>query len=70
MAQPHSIPCPDCGTPIHFTVELMIKGAEFTCSGCGARLGLSGDSVKQTQEAIDKFNALKVQHSSAEERKD
>lgn len=53
------IQCPDCGSDIFFTVQLLLAGAEFQCTYCKASISLNTGSAPVVKETVDKFNKLK-----------
>ena len=54
-----TIPCPVCGTKIHFNTRELLKGVKFTCSNCSASIGLSNESKPLVQDVMDKFDNIK-----------
>jgi transcription initiation factor IIE alpha subunit len=54
-----SIPCPDCGTKIYFDAQMLLQGAQFTCTHCGVTLGLAPESKEVVEQSLEKFGALK-----------
>jgi len=44
--------CP-CGNPIKIQARDAAPGPRLTCSQCGATITLTGDDMRQAQEALD-----------------
>lgn len=62
MNHEQRIPCPVCNTPINFYSFALIQGERFSCTGCGAVVGLPKESVPEATEAteaIQKFTQFK-----------
>lgn len=57
------IKCPNCKTNILFDVNTLLQGASFACSGCNAKIKLSGESKEVVSESIEKFKSIKAQTS-------
>lgn len=54
-----TIPCPVCQSPIIFEVQALIKGQQFGCMVCDAKVSLASESVDVVEESMDKLEKLK-----------
>ena len=58
MNAQQSLPCPECRTPIPFTIDALLSGASFTCSKCGSEVSLAPQSVDQARGVYEAYQAL------------
>lgn len=56
-----TLQCPNegCRGEINIDPKALLMGARFTCPVCGSVIGMSKDSNKVPQKALDKLRELK-----------
>lgn len=56
-----TIPCPTCQTKIPFDANLLLQGAQFTCSNCQGVVGLATESKPIVEETMQKFENMRAE---------
>ena len=62
-----TIPCPVCQTGIPFDTKQLLRGVRFTCSGCGAGIGLAEESKEAVEKALAAFEEQRDQIAGKKE---
>jgi len=60
MSLEQSIPCPDCGTAIHFDTNALLAGAKFACPNCEAEIALTRAGDPSIETVRGQLSALKA----------
>lgn len=59
MISEQAIPCPVCQTKIQFDARALVQGHKFSCSNCGAVVGISQEAIKEAGDAFNTYEELK-----------
>lgn len=67
---PQTISCPQCKTPIPFTIRGLLRGERFLCPNCSAAISLCTESKSQVQSAMEKLDTLYAHKSTIKQSTD
>ncbi|QFT99891.1 hypothetical protein FIU85_21405 (plasmid) [Roseovarius sp. THAF8] len=56
-----TLPCPDCGTAIHFETSALFQGRHYTCPACKADIALAQSGRATFQDAATQLAKLRTQ---------
>lgn len=59
MISEQTIPCPVCQAKIQFDAMALVQGHKFSCSNCGAVVGIAQEAIKEASEAYSTYEELK-----------
>ena len=57
------IECPVCHNSIFFDVNELLRGVNFICLNCKCSISLASSSSKKVEEAMTKYEELKMKTS-------